>query len=199
MYTGVVQEVGEIRAVERLSSGYRVDINTDTTSLSFGDSIGINGVCLTAEAVGDGRIDAVLSSETVERTYLGDLHSGDSVNIERPVSPDGQLDGHVVKGTVDTMTEIDDIEDLGEDWQFTFALPDGYEQYLAEKGAVALDGVSLTVTDITNETFSVAVVPATYYGTTLSEKSVGDSVHFEADILAKYVERQRTFESGVNA
>lgn len=199
MYTGVIQTVGEICTAERLDSGCRVRIETDTEDIVTGDSVGVNGICLTAETVDDGRFDAVLSSETVERSYLSDLSPSDAVNIESPVAPDGQLDGHVVKGTVDTTTEIASIEDIGDDWRFTFVLPTDYRQYLVEKGAVALDGISLTVTEVTDETFSVAVIPATYHGTTLSEKSVGDPVHFEADILAKYVERQRAVESGAGA
>lgn len=199
MYTGVVQTVGEICAVEQRSSGCQVRIAVDTADITSGDSIGISGVCLTAETVGDGHFDAVLSSETVERAYLSDLASGDSVNIEQPVSPSGRLDGHVVKGTVDTTTEIAAIENIGNDWKFSFTVPIDYRQYLVEKGAVALDGISLTITDVTNEVFSVAVVPATYHATTLSEKSIGDPVHFEADILAKYVEQQQRVENETSA
>lgn len=192
MYTGVVETTGRIESKKRVDSGCRLRIEADTSGLQPDDSISIGGVCLTAEAVGEDWFDAFLSAETVARTYLADLSVGDHVNVERPLGADGQFDGHVVKGTVDTVVDIVDIESLGEDWIVTFAIPEGYGQYLVEKGAVAVDGISLTVADLTAETFSVAVVPQTYEVTTLSEKQVGDPVHFEADILAKYVERQQS-------
>jgi riboflavin synthase len=192
MYTGIVEATGSVRTVERVASGCTVEIATETAALTPEDSIGVSGVCLTAEEVGDGWFRAFLSEETVDRTYLADLRAGDSVNIEYPLGAEDRFDGHVVKGTVDTVTEIVEIEQLGEDWSFRFEIPSGYEPYLVTKGAVALDGISLTVADVRAETFDVAVVPTTYELTTLSEKSVGDPVHFEADILAKYVERQRT-------
>lgn len=192
MYTGIIETTGMIRGVTRFESGCRLRIETETAGLSPDDSISISGVCLTAEAVGDGWFEAFLSAETVSRTYLGALTPGDRVNVEKPMPVDGRFDGHVVKGTVDTVVDIVDIESLGDDWRFTFGMPDGYEQYLVEKGAVALDGASLTVADLTDETFSVAIIPQTYEVTTLSAKHVGDPVHFEADVLAKYVERQRS-------
>lgn len=192
MYTGIVETTGQIVEKRQFESGCRLQIRVETGDLSPDDSIGISGVCLTAESVGDGWFDAFLSEETVSRTYLADCSPGDRVNVERPLPSDGRFDGHVVKGTVDTVVEISDIESLGDDWRFTFTVPEEHEQYLVEKGAVALDGMSLTVADLTEETFSVAVVPQTYDITTLSEKEVGDPVHFEADILAKYVERQQT-------
>lgn len=191
MYTGIVETTGRIRDVTQFESGCRLRIAADTTGLDPDDSISISGVCLTAESVGDGWFEAFLSAETVERTYLGDLEPGEAVNVEKPMPAEGRFDGHVVKGTVDTVVEITDIETLGEDWRFEFSVPDGHEQYLVEKGAVALDGMSLTVAALGEETFSVAVVPTTYEVTTLSEKQIGDPVHFEADILAKYAERQR--------
>ncbi|MFC7059302.1 riboflavin synthase [Halovenus salina] len=191
MYTGIVETTGQIRDVTQFESGCRLRIAADTAGLDPDDSISISGVCLTAESVGDGWFEAFLSAETVERTYLDELEPDEDVNVETPMPAEGRFDGHVVKGTVDTVTEITDIETLGEDWRFEFSVPDGHEQYLVEKGPVALDGMSLTVADLGEETFSVAVVPTTYEVTTLSEKQIGDPVHFEADILAKYAERQR--------
>ncbi|MFC7072413.1 riboflavin synthase [Halovenus rubra] len=191
MYTGVVEATGRIESNTQVEDGCRLRIETETAELEPDNSINISGVCLTAEAVGDGWFDAFLSAETVSRTYLANAAVGEQVNIERPLETDGQLDGHVVKGTVDTVVNVADITSLGEDWQFTFTVPDGYEQYLVNKGAVALDGASLTVTDLTEETFTVAIVPQTYEITTFSDKQVGDPIHFEADILAKYIERQQ--------
>ncbi|MFD1514054.1 riboflavin synthase [Halomarina rubra] len=194
MYTGLVEEVGRIVAVTPETSGCRVVVEAPVTDLAVDDSVAVSGVCLTAEAVGDGWFEAYLSAETVERTYLASLRPGAAVNIERPLSADGRFDGHVVKGTTDTTTEVVAIEERGDndDRLLTVAIPDGYEQYLVEKGAVAVDGISLTVADLTEETFTLAIIPQTNAKTTLSEKAVGDPVHFEADVLAKYVERQQT-------
>lgn len=194
MYTGVVEQTGELLSRDRTDEGCRVRVATDAAGLSPDDSIGVHGVCLTAERVDEGWFEAYLSAETVARTYLADLSPGDVVNVERPTAPDGMLDGHVVKGTVDAVTDVTGIEDAGEGWRYEFRIPDGHARYLVEKGAVALDGISLTVADLGPETFAVAVVPRTRKVTTLSEKSVGDPVHFEADVLAKYVERQRSLE-----
>ena len=191
MYTGIVETTGKIRAKQRHESGCRLRISADTTDINPEDSVGVSGVCVTAETVGTNGFEAFLSEETVTRTYFTELPVGAVVNIERPLPADGRYHGHVVKGTVDTVTEIVGIERRGEDWQFIFSIPEGYERYLVEKGAVALDGISLTVCDVTAETFSVAVVPTTYEVTTLSEKTTGDVVHFEADILAKYVHRRQ--------
>ena len=194
MYTGVVERTGELLAKDYTEGGCRVRVETDTADLSPDDSICVHGVCLTVERVGDEWFEAFLSTETVSRTYLADLSPGDAANVERPTAPDGTLDGHVVKGTVDAVTDVTGIQDAGEGWRYEFRIPDGHARYLVEKGAVALDGISLTVADLGPETFAVAVVPRTREVTTLSEKTVGDPVHFEADVLAKYVERQRSLE-----
>jgi riboflavin synthase len=191
MYTGVVETTGVLRSVDSRDGGCRLRVAADTTDLAPDDSISVHGVCLTAERVGDDWFEAFCSRETVARTYLADCSPGDAVNVERPVAPDGALDGHVVKGTVDTVTTVVGIEPDGDGWRYEFRIPAGHERYLVEKGAIAIDGISLTVADVTPETFTVAVVPTTREVTTLSEKSVGDPVHFEADLLAKYVERQR--------
>jgi riboflavin synthase len=195
MYTGIVETTGEVRSVNRVESGCRLGVGADTTELEPGDRIDVSGVCLTAESVGDGHFESLCSAETVARTYLADLTPGDPVNLERPMEVDDRFDGHVVKGTVDTVTEVVEVDRLGEDRVLTFATPECCAPYLVEKGAVALDGVSLTVSELRTGTFSVAVVPATAERTTLSDKGAGDSVHVEADILAKYVERQRAVGS----
>jgi riboflavin synthase len=195
MYTGVIKTTGQITQVDRYPSGSRIRVEAANPGLDPEDSISVSGVCLTAESVDSDGFDTFLSSETVARTYLADLPSGSGVNIERPLQLEDRFDGHMVKGSVDTVTEVVDIEQLGDDWRFTFAAPEEYQQYLVEKGAVSIDGISLTVSGISDGTFSVAVVPTTYELTTLSEKGIGDSVHFEADVLAKYVERQRDLPS----
>jgi len=205
MYTGFIESTGTLRRVDRTGEGCTVRVAT-TADLATGDSVAVAGVCLTVERLGDGWFDATLSGETVERTYLADLDPGADVNLERPVTADGRLDGHVVKGTVDATTKLVDVAERDADRWLTVAIPDGYGRYLVEKGAVALDGVGLTVAAVDDDagTFAVAVVPATDRRTTLPAKRPGDPLHFEADVMAKYAERRRRYddcrsEEGVDA
>jgi len=194
MFTGIVETTGEIRSVESSEEGHRIRIGApNLDDLHHGQSISVSGVCLTVEAFEtdtDGWFEVFLAAETVEKTYLGELSAGDSVNIERAMPADGRFDGHVVQGHVDTVTEITAIEQVGDDWRFTFGLVDGYGQYVVDKGSICLDGISLTVAALDREagTFEVAIIPTTYELTTLADKSVGDPVHVEVDVIAKYVE-----------
>ncbi|MEE6211067.1 riboflavin synthase [Salarchaeum sp. III] len=192
MFTGIVEDTGTVASVESTDDGRRLRIETaELSGFEHGQSISVSGVCLTVEEYGENWFSAFTAAETLEKTYLGELDAGDVVNLERALPADGRLDGHIVQGHVDTVTEVVAVEQVGEDWTFTFALPDGYERYVAEKGSVALDGISLTVADVDDDagTFDVAVIPTTYELTTLSEKSAGSPVHVEVDVVAKYVER----------
>ncbi len=188
MFTGIVEEVGEIRAVEEQSDGTRLRLATTFEGLTRGQSISVSGACLTVEAFGDGWFDVFLARETVDRTYLGTLAEGDAVNLERALPADGRFDGHFVQGHVDGTATVSEIEEVGEDWLFHFSLPDSLGQYVVEKGSIAVDGISLTVAALTDETFAVAIIPETYEVTTLSDKEAGDPVHLEVDVVAKYVE-----------
>lgn len=188
MFTGIVEETGEVRSVETDEGGRRLRIGTNFRGLSEGQSISVSGACLTVEEYGDGWFSLFLAEETVARTYLGELEAGDAVNLERALRADSRLDGHFVQGHVDGTGEVVDVERIGEDWQYTFSLPESQAAYVVEKGSIAVDGISLTVAERDTETFSVAIVPETYELTTLSEKSAGDPVHLEVDVIAKYVE-----------
>lgn len=230
MFTGIVEETGDVVAVTDTEGGRRIRIRTTFDDLHHGQSISVSGVCLTVEASGsldgpdgaafdadtvagaahiadsdaiadDGTVadeaghadgarwfEVFLASETVEKTYLGTVDVGDAVNLERALAADGRFDGHLVQGHVDTTTEIAEIERVGDDWWFEFEIPDGMAQYVVSKGSVTLDGISLTVAEREADRFAVAVIPTTYELTTLSEKSAGDSVHVEVDVVAKYVE-----------
>jgi riboflavin synthase len=132
--------------------------------------------------------EVFLAAETVAKTYLDDLRVGDLVNVERALPADGRFDGHLVQGHVDGTASIRSIEQVGEDWRFGFDLPERFDDYVVPKGSIALDGISLTVAERDENGFEVAIVPTTYEVTTLSEKSVGDPVHLEVDVVAKYVE-----------
>ncbi len=228
MFTGIVEETGEIVARERTDDGLRLRIGADevATGLEHGQSISVSGACLTVERFeerearsaserssgdeprverearsapdrpsddepGGGWFEVFLATETVERTYLGDLEEGDVVNLERAMPADGRFDGHVVQGHVDAVATVSNVESVEEDWFFEFDLPESYDQYVVEKGSITLDGISLTVADLDKRagTVTVAIIPTTYELTTLSEKDVGDPVHLEVDVLAKYVER----------
>ena len=188
MFTGIVEETGELQATDTDTEGRRLQITTTFEDLDVGQSISVNGACLTVEAHGEGSFEVFLASETVERTYLDDLEVGDPVNLERALPADGRLDGHMVQGHVDGTATITSIERLDEDWRFGFSLPESVAPYVVEKGSIAVDGISLTVAERSDEAFEVAIVPETYDVTNLAAKTVGDAVHLEVDIVAKYVE-----------
>lgn len=190
MFTGIVETTGRISGVEDDPGGRRLRIEAPEVSASLdpGDSLSVSGVCLTVERVDDTGVEVFLSRETVERTTFGTIEEGAQVNLERPMPADGRFDGHMVQGHVDGTTTITAIDREGEDWRFGFALPRDLDRYVVEKGSIALDGISLTVADRDGERFGVAIIPATYDLTTLSEREVGDVVHVEVDVIAKYVE-----------
>ncbi|ELY82841.1 riboflavin synthase [Natrinema pallidum] len=194
MFTGIVEETGEIGARERTDDGLRLRIGADevATGLVHGQSISVSGACLTVEQFAEGEwFEVFLATETVERTYLGDLDTGTSVNLERAMPADGRFDGHVVQGHVDAVATVTNVESVAEDWLFEFELPATYDRYVVEKGSITLDGISLTVAELDAERgrVTVAIVPTTYELTTLADKEPGDPVHLEVDVLAKYVER----------
>jgi len=199
MFTGIIETTGEIVAIDENADGRRLRIRAPgLTDLHHGQSISVSGVCLTVEAfeaVDDPAAErwfaVFLAAETVEKTYLGEVGVGDRVNIERAMAANGRFDGHIVQGHVDTVTTVDAIEEVGDDWRFTFSLPPDHDRYIVDKGSICLDGISLTVASIDREAgqFSVAIIPTTYDETTLQKKRVGDPVHVEVDVIAKYVER----------
>lgn len=203
MFTGIVEETGEIVGVSEAPDGRRLRIAAGDvlSDLEPGASINVSGVCLTVEEIGstaelagfvgatDTYVTVFVAAETASVTYLDTVVPGDEVNLERALAADERLDGHIVQGHVDTTATVTAIDRVGEDWQFSFSIPTGYSRYLARKGAVALDGISLTIADRSADSFEVAIVPTTYDRTTLSEKTPGDPVHVEIDVLARYVDR----------
>ncbi len=198
MFTGIVAETGQVETVTDGEGGRRLRIRTEEmTDFDHGESVSVDGVCLTVEEAGENWFSVFTASETLEKTKLDAVEAGNGVNLERPLSADGSFDGHVVQGHVDTTTTVAGIEQLGEDWTFTFAQPPGYEQYIAEKGSVTIDGVSLTVADLDDGagTFDVAIIPTTYERTVFGEYGVGDRVNIEIDVIAKYVERLSSYEA----
>jgi riboflavin synthase len=200
MFTGIVEQTGAITSITDDEGGRRVRVRANLNDLEHGQSIAISGACLTVEEFGDDWFDLFLSEETLERTYLDEIREGDLVNVERALLADGRFDGHFVQGHVDATAEVTAVDRIGDDWEFRFSVPEGLERYVVEKGSVTVDGISLTVADLTDKDFAVAIIPATYDITTLSEKSVGDPVHIEVDVVAKYVESMLSGEgSGAQA
>jgi len=190
MFTGIVEATGEVLAVTDDEGGRRIRVGTPFEDLAHGQSVSISGACLTVEAYADGEwAEFFLARETLAKTFFDGLQAGDDVNLERAMPADGRFDGHIVQGHVDATAEVVAIEQEGDDWTFTFSLPDAQRDYLVEKGSITVDGISLTVAARHDDRFDVAIIPTTYDETTLSEKSVGDRVHLEVDVVAKYVEQ----------
>jgi riboflavin synthase len=193
MFTGIVAEAGRVRAVAPRAGGVRVEIEAGPAvleGLGVGDSVAVNGCCLTAVEIGDTwwAADAVI--ETVERSTLGDLDVGDRVNLERPVTVAGRLDGHLVQGHVDGVAVVAAVDPLPDgSTSLALTVPGALLRYVVEKGSVTLDGVSLTVAGLDEHGFRVAVIPHTAEVTTLGSCGPGDRVNIEVDVVAKYVER----------
>ena len=191
MFTGIVEELGTVVAVEPQGDAVRLRISGPlvTGDAVHGASIAVNGVCLTVVEHGDGEFTADVMQETLDRSSLGALEAGSGVNLERPVTLEARLGGHLVQGHVDgTGTVLD--RSPSEHWDVVrIALPDDLGRYVVEKGSITVDGVSLTVVEAAREWFSVSLIPTTLELTTLGAKKVGDLVNLEVDVVAKYVER----------
>lgn len=200
MFTGIVEELGQVVEVTPLAddsarlvvSGPRV-----TSGASHGDSIAVNGVCLTAASLDGDRFSADVMAETLQRSALGALRPGDPVNLERPMAADGRFGGHIVQGHVDGLGRIR-ARHPSENWELVeIEVPRALARFLVEKGSITVDGVSLTVVEVVDGTdpagdqswFSVSLIPTTLSDTTLGSRQVGDPVNLEVDVIAKYVER----------
>jgi riboflavin synthase len=194
VFTGIVREVGRITAVEGEGDGVRLVLQAPllTASLQVGDSVAVNGVCLTAESVAAKLVTLHAVPETLRRTTLGSLARGDAVNVEPALRAGEPLGGHYVQGHVDGVGRIQSVEAEGEGLRVVVEAPFELLRYCVEKGSIAVDGVSLTVAELFDDAFAVALVPHTMEATTLSDLAPGREVNLEADILAKYVERLAT-------
>ncbi|ETK36369.1 riboflavin synthase [Microbispora sp. ATCC PTA-5024] len=193
MFTGIVEELGEVVAVEELDAGRSARLTVRgkvvTGDARHGDSIAVNGVCLTVAAVDGDAFTADVMKETLDRSSLGALRPGSPVNLERAVRADQRLGGHIVQGHVDGTGAVVSREPA-EHWEIVrISLPPGLERYVVEKGSIAVDGVSLTVVAADAESFTVSLIPTTLELTTLGHKRPGDPVNLEVDVIAKYVEK----------
>jgi riboflavin synthase len=189
VFTGIVEELGEVVAVERYADSARLTIRASADDASPGDSIAVNGVCLTVTAITGGSFTADVMLETLSRSGLGALAPGARINLERSLRLSDRLGGHLVQGHVDaTGTVISRAP--GERWDLVrISLPGQVSRYVAEKGSIAVDGVSLTVSALGEDWFEVSLIPETLTRTTLGRRQPGDVVNLEVDVIAKYVER----------
>ncbi len=191
MFTGLVEETGYVKDIEKAGEGKRIVVEADLTpeDVSIGGSISVSGACLTVEEFQDDTLKFFLAEETLERTWFSEVKEADKVNFERPLTPEDRMGGHYVQGHVDAVSNVKNIEELEEGWNFIFSVPEQISQYIVEKGFIAVEGVSLTVTEVSDDSFSVTIIPETWKVTNLSEKEEGDEVNIEADIMAKYAEK----------
>ncbi len=191
MFTGLIEEVGTVRSVERQTAFQRLEIASKLPldGIAVGDSISINGACQTvvARAEDSFRVESV--EETLRRTNLGSLDPGDAVNLERSMRADGRLGGHVVLGHVDGVGSLHRFERDGENRILEVEMPTGLRRFVAGKGSIAVDGISLTVVEVSGTTFTAAIIPHTFRHTNLSRRRAGDAVNLEIDVLARYVAR----------
>jgi riboflavin synthase len=190
MFTGIVEILGRVEAIEVGPDQARITLDVaGLDDIGIGDSIAVNGVCLTAVEVELPGITLDVVGETLDRTSLGSLAAGDPVNLERARPVSGRLDGHIVQGHVDGVGTISAIALDGANRVISIAAPAGLSRYIVEKGSIAVDGISLTVADVRGDEFQVAVIPHTLSTTNLGLRKPGETVNLEVDILAKYVER----------
>ncbi len=191
MFTGIVEAVGKIAALESRGELTCLEIEAPsiTEGVKLGDSIAINGACLTVTAGEGGTLAFEAVQETLDKTNLGDLREGSRVNLERAMRSDGRLDGHIVQGHVDGVGRVQELRREGDDVRLFVACGPEVASYLVDKGSVTVDGVSLTVVEARDDGFDVALIPHTLQVTTLGERRPGDRVNLEADILGKYVKR----------
>ena len=192
MFTGLVEEKGAVSSIVLDGDACRLGLETSLvhSDVAIGDSICVNGCCLTVVQIEDRLLEFDAGSETLQRTNLGCLVVGDPVNLERSLKPDSRMGGHYVSGHVDSIGTVKSRNDDGQWAEFWFTVPESLTRQMASKGSVTIDGISLTLVDVQADCFSVAIVPHTLSVTTLGDRNVGDKVNIETDLLAKYVQRQ---------
>jgi len=191
MFTGIIEEVGEIEALSDAGEfrSVRVRAGSILNGAEAGNSIAVNGVCLTVRTREPRSFTADLSRETLERTSLKALRVGATVNLERPMRADGRFGGHIVQGHVDTTGRIESFNRDGGNWNLVVGFPADASRYIVEKGSIAIDGISLTVASLGPSVLEVAIIPHTFENTNLRHARAGDTVNLEFDVIAKYVER----------
>jgi len=196
MFTGIVEEAGLVQAVTRRGKGWSLEVEAGVVmeEVRIGDSVAVNGCCLTVTEVKENKLIFDLLDETKEKTNLQSVQVGTRVNLESSLRADGKVGGHFVTGHIDGRAEVVKWGRSGEDWELEAEVPAGLERYVVPKGCVAIDGISLTIGRVVGRRFNVWIIPHTYEVTTLRDRKAGDKVNLECDLLAKYVEKMARIE-----
>lgn len=191
MFTGLVEEVGSVQSIRRISGGLRLRISAHTVleDMAIGDSINLDGACQTAVEIGTGWFEVEAVGDTLEKTVFRNYTTGRAVNLERSVTPQTRLGGHFVQGHVNGIGNVTRFEPIGENWTLVVRVPEALERYVVPEGSIALDGISLTVAGLAGREVRISVIPQTVKMTTLRDRATGDEMNVEVDILGKYVEK----------
>jgi len=191
MFTGIIQEKGIVKEISEAGEGLRISVARPESfqKVSNGESISVSGACLTVESFDSEALEFFLAEETLEKTWFNQIKQDDTVNLERSLKAGDRLSGHIVQGHIETTSEVQEIEELEEGWNIKFSLPENIQDLVVHKGYVAVEGISLTITEVTNDSFSVTVIPETWKRTNLSEKKEGDKVNLETDMMGKYAKK----------
>jgi riboflavin synthase len=191
MFTGLIEDVGKVIGLDRAGAGARLHVSSvlPQEEITLGDSVAVNGVCLTVVEKSSGRLSFDVSPETLERTLFKAIRPGTFVNLERALRFGDRLGGHLVSGHVDCLAVIRERREVSGNFIFSFQVPPRYARYLIEKGSVAIDGISLTVNTVSDDGFTINIIPHTADHTTLRYRGPGDEVNIETDLIGKYVER----------
>jgi riboflavin synthase len=192
MFTGIIEELGTVQAFDQHDTGARLSISCShvLSDLTLGASIAVNGVCLTAVDIRADGFAADLAPETLDRSNMGDLRAGSRVNLERPLSLQMRLSGHIVQGHVDATATLESLKELGDgNWQLVVRAPRELDRFLVYKGSIAIDGISLTIASVEESLIKVAIIPHTYQATNLAGRKPGERLNIECDVLAKHVEK----------
>ena len=198
MFTGLAEETGKVVEVENSGEGKRITVEADEVvqDVSVGDSISVSGACLTVESFSEKNLTFFLAEETLDKTWFSQVSAGDELNLERSLKAGDRMGGHQVQGHVEAVAEVLRVEELEEGWNIKIELPEKLQNYVVEKGFVTVEGISLTTTEVTEESFSVTIIPETWNVTNLSEKDEGDSVNLESDPIGRYVEKMLDAREG---
>ena len=189
MFTGIVETIGKVDAVHKSNSSLNLKIRIDNLNSSIGDSISINGVCLTVEYVNDCIFSFSVSPETYELSNMESIKSNDQVNIETSLTLDKLISGHIVQGHVDTTSKVTELYQVDNSWYVKFEIDTKYMKYIIQKGSITVDGVSLTVNEVFENEFSVMIIPHTWENTIFKNYTIGNISNIEVDVLAKYIEK----------
>lgn len=190
MFTGLIEEIGVVNEIKQSGDAIRLEINSNLINkdMSVDDSISVNGVCLTVTEYNKNSFEVTAVEETMRKTNLSDLTKGDLVNLERAMKADKRFGGHYVQGHVDHITYVSDIVHETENWLYTFKIPSEGRKYIVDRGSITINGVSLTIASIEEDSFKVAIIPHTYENTVFKQFKINDRINIEYDIIGKYVE-----------